>query len=98
MHVQNTLASITYITVNRSVILHTQHIEKTTHRLQLYQQHIQTAQHEFPLHHVHDLSFRPFSGGTGFLYVHTSSGVFSYEAMEDPSLFIRTFRELKGWL
>lgn len=39
------------------------------------------------------MSYRTFSDGEGFFYLHTRKGVFSYMIRDDPSLFIQAFKE-----
>ena len=49
----------------------------------------------FKLEHVHDMSYKPFSSGAGFFYLHTTQGVFTYEVDTDPTNFIRTYKNLR---
>ncbi|CAJ1314120.1 hypothetical protein [Paenibacillus nuruki] len=59
----------------------------------LYQDRVTTHRREFAILDVFDMSYRTFSDGEGFFYLHTRKGVFSYMIREDPSLFIQAFKE-----
>ncbi|PZD96996.1 hypothetical protein DNH61_04940 [Paenibacillus sambharensis] len=60
----------------------------------LYVDKIVTQHRQFPIRDVFDMSYRRLGGGEGgFLYLHTSKGVYSYTVHEDPQPFIRIFKD-----
>lgn len=89
------IASLTYIVVERMVGWYDQTTSRTIHAIHLYADNISTAKSKFNLEHVHDLSYKPFSGGTGFFYLHTSQGVFTFEVDCDPTDFISAYKKLR---
>ena len=88
--------TITYIAVERTISWYEQLHHQTIHIITLYTDTIATAKNTFKLDHVHDISYRPFSGGTGLFYLHTNQGVFTYEVNTDPKEFIRAYKKLRG--
>lgn len=64
--------------------------------LYLYPDRVVTAYREFPIENVIDMSFREVGKTGGLLYVHTSSGVFSYTVESSPMEFIHVFKEQCG--
>ncbi|KXH87581.1 hypothetical protein AU377_02500 [Sporosarcina sp. HYO08] len=73
-----------------------QKLTRTVNRIHLFPNSISTANESFPLEDVHDLSYRPFSGGTGLFYLHTNQGVFTYEIDTKPTHFIQAFKNLRA--
>lgn len=61
--------------------------------LYLYKEKLVTKHREFPIENVMDMSYRRVGKSGGLLYVHTSSGVFSYTVASDPAAFIQVFKE-----
>lgn len=90
------VSSLTYFTIERSIEWFQQKQEQTARLILLHVETITTADHTFTLQSVHDMSYRPFSNGTGLFYLHTNQGVFTYGVNTDPQQFIRAYRTLKG--
>lgn len=86
--------TIQYSTVARSIdklsVAHTTDI----HELQLSLTSIESAERSFSFTSIIDVSYKPFSDGSGFLYVHTDEGVFSFHVIESPNTFIQTFKKI----
>ena len=90
------IATLTYIVVERKMGWYDQTTSRTIHKIHLYADNISTAKGIYKLEHVHDLSYKPFSGGTGLFYLHTSQGVFTFEVDCDPTDFISTYKKLRS--
>lgn len=90
------IATLTYILVERMMGWYDQKTNRTLHTIHLYPDTISTAKSNFKLEHVHDLSYKPFSGGTGLFYLHTNQGVFTFEVDSDPTEFISAYRKLRS--
>lgn len=89
------VSSISYRLVERTIHWHEQKVTHYTCEIELFSDIISTATASFQLEHVLDMSYRPFSGGNGLFYLHTSQGVFTYEIHVDPSEFINAFKKLR---
>lgn len=87
------LAQQPYLKVVREVtrIGKTETEEERT--MYLYPNKLVTRHREFSIDHVIDISYRQFGTTGGLLYVHTSSGVFSYTVHTSPMEFIQVFKE-----
>ncbi|WP_421102533.1 hypothetical protein ACOKXV_06125 [Sporosarcina psychrophila] len=92
--IKQTVATLTYISVERVMGWYDQKTKRTVHSIHLYTDSISTSRNTFRLEHVHDMSYKPFSSGAGFFYLHTTQGVFTYEVDTDPTYFIRTYQNL----
>jgi hypothetical protein len=90
------ISTLTYILVERIMGWYDQKTNRTIHHIHLYADMISTTQNTFRLEHVHDMSYKPFSNGAGFFYLHTTQGVFTYEVDTDPTNFIQTYKNLRG--
>ena len=90
------IASLTYYTIERSIDWFEQKHMQTTRTLLLYEESIASSDHTFSLDHVHDVSYRAFSNGTGLFYLHTNRGVFTFGVHENPNEFINSYKRLKG--
>ncbi|MDN4606925.1 hypothetical protein [Sporosarcina highlanderae] len=90
------IASLPYFTVERSIDWFQQKHQQSSNTLLLFEGSIKTKEHTFSLEHVHDVSYRAFSNGTGLFYLHTNRGVFTFEVKTDPNEFIHSYRKLKG--
>ncbi|WP_239422115.1 hypothetical protein [Bacillus sp. CGMCC 1.16541] len=88
------LASQPYIIITRSIEVTQQCYTETEQHLHLYQDKVVGHEKTFHIHHVFDMSFKPLSNQSGFLYLHTNQGVFSYQVKSNPQTFIETFRKL----
>jgi hypothetical protein len=61
--------------------------------LYLYEEKIVSQFREFPIQKVFDISYRMIRGNIGFLYLHTSKGVFSYNIKKNPENFIKSVKK-----
>ncbi|SFP93371.1 hypothetical protein [Salibacterium halotolerans] len=61
--------------------------------LYLFEDRLESHIHHYPLRDVFDISFRWEPGQIGFLYLHTTSGVRTFQIKTDPSPFIDAFRQ-----
>ncbi|WP_432357900.1 hypothetical protein [Sporosarcina sp. UB5] len=93
---KESISSLTYFTVERSIDWFNQNHRQTARTLQLFEESITSSDHTFTLDHVHDVSYRPFSNGTGLFYLHTNRGVFTFGVNENPHEFIQSYKRLKG--
>jgi hypothetical protein len=93
---KESIASLTYFTIERSIDWFEQKHMQTTRTLLLYEESIASSDQTFSLEHVHDISYRKFSNGTGLFYLHTNRGVFTYGVHDNPSEFINSYKRLKG--
>ncbi|WP_153722055.1 hypothetical protein [Sporosarcina cascadiensis] len=89
------IQSLSYISIQRVVDRLEQTYHKSFHSISLFQDRITTSHRTFPLKDVFDLSYRPFSGQTGLFYLHTHEGVFTFEIIDEPELFIRHFKTIQ---
>lgn len=90
------IAALTYIVVEREMGWYEQTTNRTEHTILLYPNTIATTKNKFKLEHVLDLSYKPFSGGTGLFYLHTHQGVFTFEIETDPADFISAYKNLRS--
>lgn len=93
---KESVSSLHYFTIERSIDWFKQEHRQMTRTLQLYEESIASSDQTFFLEHVHDVSYRPFSNGTGLFYLHTNRGVFTFGVNEDPKEFIKSYKRLKG--
>ncbi|MUV37604.1 hypothetical protein JNUCC1_01410 [Lentibacillus sp. JNUCC-1] len=56
--------------------------------LRLYPTVLETKHRQFPTKDILDLSYRAMDGEAGMLYLHTSSGMFTYLVKTSPHKFI----------
>ncbi|WP_051189150.1 hypothetical protein [Halalkalibacillus halophilus] len=61
----------------------------------LYKHKVVSDEQEFPIETVFDMSYKMLSGMYGFLYLHTTKGVFTYQIKDRPDTFIAAFREVE---
>ena len=81
-----------YIKIERKIDGLTQvHIEHSR-MLYLYADKDVSAYVEFPINVVTDFSYRPTSGSSGMLYLHTLRGVYPYQVKQSPEAFIAQYR------
>ncbi|MEK3890267.1 hypothetical protein [Bacillus sp. FSL K6-3431] len=88
------ISTISYIKIRRTIELNQQKYIKTEYCISLYENKITTSSNQFKLESVFDVSYRPFSDKFGFLYLHTSQGVFAFEISSDPYYFMEKVRQL----
>ncbi|MFZ4451906.1 hypothetical protein [Salibacterium aidingense] len=60
--------------------------------LYLYEDSLKTSFHHYSLREVFDISYRWTPGQIGFLYIHTTAGVRTFQIKTDPSGFITSFQ------
>ncbi|MDQ0352142.1 hypothetical protein J2R98_001976 [Alkalibacillus filiformis] len=65
------------------------------HFIELYEDKIITAENKFDLKIVFDMSYKMLSDKYGFLYFHTTKGVFTYQIKKDPEELIAQFRKVE---
>jgi hypothetical protein len=88
------IATIAYSRIERFVEWHEQKYIKSIHSITVYADKVSTSTNTFGIENVYDISYKPFSGSKGLLYLHTNQGVFTYEIENDPSNFIHAFKKL----
>lgn len=90
------ISSLTYFTIERSIEWFQQKQKQTERNIFLHTEWVTTSDHSFTLQAVLDMSYKPFSDGSGLFYLHTNQGVFTYGVNTDPNQFINAYRRLKG--
>lgn len=96
IRLKESISSLNYYTIERSIDWFKQNHQQTIRTLLLYEESIASSDHTFSLEHVHDVSYRAFSNGTGLFYLHTNRGVFTFGVNENPHEFINSYKRLKG--
>jgi hypothetical protein len=84
-----------YIKVLREITSIEQKDVEHKRTLYLYPDKIVSAHREFPIEKVMDISFRKFGAEGGLLYIHTSSGLYTYIVRTSTDHLIEAFRRLK---
>ncbi|WAA09583.1 hypothetical protein [Fervidibacillus albus] len=90
------IAQIPYIKIVRKVEFEGQHVTEEERMLTLYCDKITTKYREFPLKDVYEITHRSFDSSIGFLYLHTSQGVYSYTIKQSPSSFIESYKKQRS--
>jgi hypothetical protein len=72
-----------------------QHLIETKQYLTLDYDCVDSGTDYFQLRDVLDISFKSITSNSGFLYLHTTRGVFPYHTKSNPQEFIRTYKKLK---
>lgn len=90
------ICSQAYIRVNREITNNQQHYVQIEEHLYLYGDMIKADNKNFLLQDIFDISYKSFSFNQGFLYLHTTQGVFSFSVQSNPAPFIASFKNLKG--
>lgn len=90
------ISSLTYFTIERSIEWFQQKQEQKECNIYLQTDWVKTSDHSFKIQAVLDMSYKPFSNGSGLFYLHTNQGVFTYGVNTDPNHFIDAYRRLKG--
>lgn len=93
-HQQKSLSTLHYTVVERVIENFQQLHKKNQHTLILTTTEIQSNEKTFQLNALFDVSYKPFSNGQGFLYLHTCEGVFSFVISSNPQQFIQTFKRI----
>jgi hypothetical protein len=90
------IASQSYLTVTRLIKWNKQQYITNEHELYLYEEIIVTNNGQFLIEEVLDITYKPSSTEFGFLYLHTTRGVFPFRTKNTPYQFIEKYEELKG--
>ncbi|MGN7386959.1 hypothetical protein [Sporosarcina sp. SAFN-015] len=93
---KESISSLNYFIIERSIDWFEQKHRQMDRKLFLYEESITSSDNTFSLEHVHDVSYRPFSNGTGLFYLHTNRGVYTFGVNENPNEFIKSYKRLKG--
>jgi hypothetical protein len=89
------IADIPYIKVVRMIEHNTQYHKEEVHYITLSKEKVITFDDSFLLHEVLDISYRFFSKEMGFLYLHTTKGMYSYTVRTNPQSFIDHYKRIK---
>ncbi|WP_083249286.1 hypothetical protein [Bacillus solimangrovi] len=89
------IVSQTYVNVVRMIENNVQQYIENEEVISLYSDRIITHTDEFYLMNVFDISYRSMASNSGFLYLHTNKGVFSYHVKSNPNRFINEFKKMK---
>jgi hypothetical protein len=89
------LISHPYIKISRKIKNNVQHCVEYEEKLVLSQDKITSACDQFHLSDILDMSYKPFSGNSGFLYLHTNRGLYSFHTRTHPRKFILTYQQLR---
>lgn len=87
------LAKQPYVKIIREVSSITQTNTEENRMLYLYSDKVVTKHREFSMEDITDMSYRSIGENGGLLYIHTSSGVFSYFMKTSPKEFVHVFKE-----
>lgn len=93
---EDVLATIQYTIVERFIQDFKQCTKEARYSLSLSKMEITSNAHRFSLDHLYDLSYKPFTNGQGFLYLHTNQGVFSFVVSSNPETFIRAYQMISS--
>jgi hypothetical protein len=89
------IAKLPYVKVIRKITWNKQYAIEETHQLELFDDVICSHSEQFKFRDVLDISYRTMSEDTGFLYLHTNRGVYSFYIKTNPSQFIDTYKKQK---
>ncbi|MET3574571.1 hypothetical protein ACFFIY_11850 [Bhargavaea ullalensis] len=89
--------SIRYVKVRRHIHWLEQKTERLLYDLALTRTAVVSHERTFGVNKVIDMSCRPVTGNSWFLYLHTDEGLFAFETEEHPEPFIRSYQSLKNW-
>jgi len=89
------LISHPYIKVQRKITDNAQHLIETEEYLTLFYDSVESGTDYFRLHDILDISFKSITNNSGFLYLHTTRGVFPFHTKSNPQEFIQTYHKLK---
>lgn len=87
-------STIQYTVTHRFIHNFVQQYERQYYTLRLTETSITSHIRNFYFDELVDVSYKPFSNGQGFLYLHTDEGVFSFLISSNPTQFIESFRTL----
>lgn len=89
------LISHPYIKVQRKIMNNVQHLIETEKYLTLYYDCLSSETDYFQLRDILDISFKAITNNTGFLYLHTTRGVYPFHTKSNPQDFIHAYQKLK---
>ncbi|MBS8264269.1 hypothetical protein DYI25_07455 [Mesobacillus boroniphilus] len=89
------LCSHSYLKVDRRIEDNEQVYEENEQFIRMYHDRITTASDIFYLKDVLDITFKNMSGKKGFLYLHTTRGVYPYLTHEKPDRILQVYKEIK---
>ncbi|WP_404332751.1 hypothetical protein [Mesobacillus maritimus] len=89
------LISHPYIKIQRKIMDNAQHLIETEEYLTLYYDSVESESDYFRLCDILDISFKSITTNSGFLYLHTTRGVFPFHTKSNPQNFIHTYKNLK---
>lgn len=92
----STVSTISYSRTEQYIENFQQKNSRHIYTLSLYSYKIETETHTFQLEHILDISYKPFSGNSGLLYLHTNQGVFTFLIETNPKEFINAAKNLLG--
>jgi hypothetical protein len=90
------LANLPYIKVIRIIEDNKQYQKEEEHKITLSSEQVCTSFDSFLLDEVLDISYRFFSKELGFLYLHTTKGMYSYTVKTSPQPFIDQFKRIRN--
>lgn len=89
------IANLPYITVTRNIEENIIYHKEEQHKITLSTSEISTSFETFLLKDVLDISYRIISSDIGFLYLHTTRGMYSFQMRSNPEQFIEEFKKIK---
>ncbi|RSD25426.1 hypothetical protein [Mesobacillus subterraneus] len=90
------LCSHQYLRVKRKIEDNEQVYEEYEEEIQVYADRITTASDHFDIKDVLDITFKTMSGDRGFLYLHTTRGVYSYFTNANPEQLMEIYQKIKA--
>ena len=90
------LAKQPYVKIIREVSSITQTNTEENRMLYMFSDKVVTRHREFSMQNIIDMSYRFIGEKGGLLYLHTSSGLFSYFVKTSPVEFIDVFKEFRN--
>lgn len=89
------LCSHNYLKVDRRIKDNEQVYQEYEEIIRVYDDRITTASDIFFIRDILDITFKKMSGMKGFLYLHTTRGVYSFFTNARPDRLIKVYKELK---
>ncbi|SIT83846.1 hypothetical protein [Edaphobacillus lindanitolerans] len=90
------VASIRYVKVKRRIHWLEQKAERHEYELTLTPAAIISHERSFRMNSVTDISCRPATATSWFLYLHTIEGLFAFETEDAPHTFISRYQGMKN--
>lgn len=89
------LCSHSYLRVDRRIVENEQVYEENEQFIRMYHDRVTTDSDIFYLQDILDITFKSMSGMKGFLYLHTTRGVYSYFTLMKPDHLLKVYKEIK---